>query len=84
MPRLIPPTTAVRASFLEAMAEFRLEGRGGPSDDTVMGREDREQGATWLNRDGFALYVAKLRREAIEETPRPEGWVPATTLWYVE
>jgi len=66
------------------MAEFRLEGRGGPSDDTVMGREDREQGATWLNRDGFALYVAKLRREAIEETPRPEGWVPATTLWYVE
>lgn len=75
---------AVRDSFLEAMAEFRLEGRGGPSDETVMGREEREHGATWLTRDGFGAYVARLLEEALEETPRPEGWVPATTLWYVE
>lgn len=84
MPRLILPTTGVRASFLDAMAEFRLEGRGGPTDETVMGREAREQSENWLSHDGFALYVDELHAEALEETPRAEGWVPATTLWYVE
>ncbi len=84
MPRLVLPTTAVRGSFLEAMTEFRLEGRGGPSDDTQLGREEREYGETWKSHEGFSAYVAKLRDDALQETPRPEGWVPATTLWYVE
>ncbi len=66
------------------MAEFRLEGRGGPSDETVMGREEREYAAAWTSPEGFSHYVKKLREEALEELPRPEGLVPATTLWYVD
>lgn len=32
----------------------------------------------------FARYVAALHAGALEETPRPTGWVPGTTLWYVD
>lgn len=84
MPELVTPTPDVRASFLQAMAEFRAEGRGGSTDDSMIGREHREYAATWDTPDGFAAYVADLRAAAREETPRPEGFVPSTTLWYVE
>ncbi|MGW5360383.1 GNAT family N-acetyltransferase [Actinopolymorpha pittospori] len=84
MPELVTPTPDVRASFLLAMAEFRAEGRGGGTDTSMIGREHREYAATWDTPDGFAAYVADLRAAAREETPRPEGFVPSTTLWYVE
>jgi len=84
VPRLILPTTEVHGSFLEAMAEFRLEGRGRPSDYTVLGREEREYAEAWTSPEGFSHFVNKLREEAHEELPRPEGLVPATTLWYVD
>ncbi|NUO61781.1 MAG: GNAT family N-acetyltransferase [Hamadaea sp.] len=32
----------------------------------------------------FARYVANLLAAPLEETPRPRGWVPATTLWWIE
>lgn len=49
-----------------------------------MGREAWNHGAAWTSRAGFAAYVTKLRDAALEATPRPAGWIPATTLWYVE
>ena len=84
MPDLVAPTTAVRASFLAAMAEFRAEGRGGPSDTSMLGRETRTYGATWASPNGFAAYVADLIADSDEEHPRPDGWVPCTTLWWVD
>lgn len=42
MREFVPPTTEVHASFLAAMAEFAAEGRGGPEDDSMIGREVRE------------------------------------------
>ncbi|MFR9780256.1 GNAT family N-acetyltransferase [Micromonospora sp. MS34] len=83
MPKLTPPTERVRASFLAAMAEFRAEGRGDPQDQTMIGRDLRTHAATWHTAEGFARYVAELRLEEREETPRPAGRVPATTLWWV-
>lgn len=84
MPELVPPTTAVHASFLQGMAEFAREGRGGPDDFTMIGEEIRDNAGTWHDAHAFADYTARLRADALEETPRRPGWVPCTTLWYVE
>ncbi len=67
------------------MAEFRGEGRGGPADNTMIGSEIRAFGHSWSSMpDGFAAYVDWLRSQALEESPRPDGYVPSTTLWWVE
>jgi predicted acetyltransferase len=78
------PTSDVRESFLVAIDELRAEGRGGPDDQTMMGREIREWSGRWESPDGLAAYVAALRSEALEETTRPEGFVPSTTWWWVD
>jgi predicted acetyltransferase len=82
MPELSLPTPSVRESFLAAMQEFRAEGRGGPDDDTMVGREIQDWAGCWDSADGFASYVAALRSEA--QTPRVAGHVPCTTWWWVE
>jgi hypothetical protein len=74
----------VRESFLEAMAEFAAERRGAPVDQTMIGHEIRTFGETWHTTEGFAAFVRSLRAEALEETPRPKGWVPCTTWWWLE
>jgi predicted acetyltransferase len=83
MPQLVRPTTDVQQSFLVAMAEFRAEGRATPADHSMIGHENRKYGDTWHTPEGFATFVTELRADALEETPRPEGRVPCTTLWYV-
>jgi predicted acetyltransferase len=84
MPELGPPTTMVHASFLQAMAEFQAEGRGGVDDHSMIGRETRTYASSWGTPAGFERYVADLLAAALEETPRPTGFVPSTTLWYVQ
>jgi len=81
---LVVPTTRVHASFLAAMAEFSAEGRGSADDETVLGWELREYGASWSTSDGFANFVNMLKRQRLEATPRPAGHVAATTLWWVD
>jgi predicted acetyltransferase len=84
MPTLEPPTVHVRQSFRAAMAGFRAEGRGAPDDETMIGSELRDFGPAWDTEDGFAEFVRWLLDQSLEETPRPEGYVPCTTLWYIE
>ncbi len=84
MPDLSPPTGRVRLSFLAAMAEFQSEGRGGADDDTMLGGEIRGYGSSWATGEGFEEYVRWLRAQALENSPRPEGYVPSTTLWWVD
>lgn len=84
MPELVAPTTRVHVSFLAAMAEFAAEGRGLKPDRSMLGSDLREQAELWASDGGFAAYVAAVRAEALEETPRPDGWVPSTTLWWAE
>lgn len=83
MPELIVPDVRVHQSFLAAMAEFRAEGRGGPHDGTMIGREVREHSGSWEEADGFAAYTAALRSEAWGQN-LPPGFVPSTTLWWVD
>lgn len=84
MAELSVPTVRVAGSFLEAMKEFAAEGRGGPDDDTMIGAEIRQWLGRWGSPEGFAAYVAALRAQSGEETPRPAGWVPCTTWWWVD
>jgi predicted acetyltransferase len=84
VPVLSLPTENVHLSFLAAMAEFRAEGRGEPADRSMIGGELREFGRRWVTSEGFAEYVGWLRSQALEDSPRPEGHVPSTTLWWVQ
>lgn len=84
MPRLVEPTTAVHGSFLAAMAEFAAEGRGGPHDNTMIGRDLATWGRRWADPEVFARYVDELRADARDDLPRPPGLVPTTTRWYVD
>ncbi|MGK5640210.1 GNAT family N-acetyltransferase [Streptomyces sp. URMC 126] len=84
MPRLIKPDVRVHASFVEAMAEFRAEGRGVPEDESMVGRDILRFHPRWRDPEVFAEYVESVRADTREDAPRPAGRVPATTLWYVD
>jgi predicted acetyltransferase len=67
------------------MAEFAAEGRGRPDDDSMVGDEIRGFGGQgWSTPEGFDQYVRSLRGQALEDSARPPGQVPATTLWWVD
>jgi predicted acetyltransferase len=79
------PTVRVRRSFLLAMTEFSNEGRGSATDRTMIGDEIRHFGPSWsATPDEFPRYVEWLVAQAREDSPRAEGYVPSTTLWWVE
>lgn len=82
-PSLSRPNALVHDSFLTGMAEFRAEGRGAPDDDSVLGQQIRCHSDRWTSTAGFADYIAALLAEALPTTPRPEGIVPSTDLWWV-
>jgi predicted acetyltransferase len=82
MPELVAPTVAVRESFLAAMAEFAEEGRRG--DNSMIGRDLATYPSRWETPEGFAAYIEDLRLDALDGTPRRPGFVPQTTLWWVE
>jgi predicted acetyltransferase len=84
MADLVPPTSRVRESFIAALAEFVAEGRGGAGDSTMTGTAIREHGATLAAPDNFERYVQAVRDQALEETVRANGFVPSTTLWWVD
>ena len=66
------------------MDEFRAEGRGEAWDNSVVGDDLRTFGANWSSPEGFAAYVSQLVAQSREDAPRPDGFVPATTLWWIE
>jgi predicted acetyltransferase len=84
MPELIAPNVRVHTSFLQAMDEFRAEGRAATADTSMIGREIRTYGDTWDDPLVFARYCSELIAGARPDTPRLEGWVLSTTLWYVD
>jgi hypothetical protein len=84
MPELILPDPAVQRSFLAAMAEFQAEGRGGPDDNSMLGREIYRWTDRWDDPAEFAAYVRWLRADAAGESARPPGYVPGTTMWWAD
>ena len=84
MPGFSPPVSRVRLSFIGAMEEFRAERRGSATDDTMLGREIREFGLDWQDAERFEAYASYLRDQAREDAPRRPGYVPSTTLWWLD
>lgn len=84
MPELIIPDGRVHASFIDAMTEFQSEGRGVPEDDSVVGQDILQYSPAWSAPDVFAEYIQSVLADGREDSARPEGQVPATSLWYVE
>jgi len=66
------------------MGEFAGEGRGGADDRTVIGRYLREHLGEFGSDAAFGAFVDAVRAQRFEETPRPEGYVPDTELWWAE
>ena len=90
MPELIPPSVRCQASFLVAVQEIRAAGESehttGLSILPPIG--DFEGEAVTLadveDADAFAAFTTRLRQLADPHTWRPEGFVPATHLWWVD
>jgi len=80
MPALIAPDSALRVSFLAAMAEFADEGRTG--DGSGIGGDLEEWTGRWENEKGFAAYVAEKLAE--REGVVRDDWVRCTNLWWTE
>lgn len=80
MPELCVPVFRARSSFLTAMAEFADEGRAG--DSSMVGADLENYGTTWHTDAGFAAYLSDVVAEAV--SPRMKGWVPSTTLWWLD
>jgi predicted acetyltransferase len=83
MPQLSLPVVSVQSSFLEAMDEFVAEGRLSDEDETMIAREAREFRAVWETEAGFADFVARLRADALPDSPRAAWLVPSTTFWWI-
>ncbi|MFI6701139.1 GNAT family N-acetyltransferase [Streptomyces sp. NPDC050509] len=81
MPQFIAPDIRLHASFLDAMEEFVEEGA---VERSLLLHEMEEYAATWHSPEVFAAYCERLNAEPLEETPRIQGWVPCTTLWYAD
>jgi predicted acetyltransferase len=79
MPSLIDPTSDLRESFLAAMAEFQADTDYPPS--WFVTDVDPE---AYRSADAFEAYVRRVVDERSEEHARAVGWVPMTTLWWVE
>jgi predicted acetyltransferase len=78
MARLVPPTVALHAEFVSAVREREpepvrhwLAGDAAGMEELVDGRK-------------FEQYVQQLLAEAEPGPHLPAGWVPHTTLWWVE
>jgi predicted acetyltransferase len=85
MAELILPGARVHLSFLTAMKEFQAEGRGGADDShSMLGREIQLWGGRWEDPAVFAEYTAWLRADARENSSRPPGFVPATSMWWAD
>lgn len=82
MPQLVAPTVRVYRSFLAAMTEFEREGRA--DDGTMIGFELVHFGPAWGRVESFHEYVRWLIDQSAEEAPHPAGYVPSTTLWFVD
>ncbi|HEY9563530.1 MAG TPA: GNAT family N-acetyltransferase [Nocardioides sp.] len=80
MPALVPPTTLVMDSFLEAMDEFVAEA----TTDTQTAGWIEQFADSWRTPAGFAAFVAEIRAQEVDEAAIPAHWVLTSTRWWIE
>jgi predicted acetyltransferase len=70
------PDVRHHMSFIVGLSEFGEQHKDGGSDLL-------EPVTSLIDAGAFAGMVERLRADALEETPRAEGRVPATALWMI-
>jgi predicted acetyltransferase len=65
------------------MAEIQAEGQSRSDDDSNTRQAIRKYANRWADLAEFARYLRELADEARDQSPRPDGRVPQTTLWWV-
>jgi predicted acetyltransferase len=78
--RLITPTATLHDSFLAALREVQAQ----PTADSWIGSGSGLDADVLTDTAAFEAYVARVCAEAFESTPRPVGYVPATTWWAID
>ncbi len=86
---LSDPSSVYQRSYLGAVDEFLAAGEersagllSWPADDSFPGCEFTRDDLA--DQSGFARYADFLRRQRLEETPRPVEYVPSTMLWITD
>ncbi len=69
---LVEPDATFHASYLRARDE-----------DPRLPQSWAADGLDLTRPEAFAELVRRLRADARDDSPRPAGWVPTTTLWWV-
>ena len=72
------PSSRFRASFVEAVTEFRAEGLT----DRTRSDQELEAYGDWASPAGFAAYVDEITDAALDEARLPPGRVASTRLWW--
>jgi predicted acetyltransferase len=70
------PAMTMHDSFVAAVREFQAQDAAPPGHVRGLAADDIEDPRQ------FAEYVDQLCAEPLEETSRPPGYVPQTTLWW--
>lgn len=89
MPELSTPVARVRASFLDAVAQFRAGGESAFAGTATLPPVDGHPGESWSDAQlaepaEFERFVARLVSLADPATELPTGYVHNTQLWWVD
>lgn len=88
MVKLVEPTPRVQESYLRAVAEYRDSLANGehhqPREHDYLHGRFLDGEVAWLEDSAnFLTFTKRVRNDALPDSPRPEGWCPATHLWLV-
>jgi predicted acetyltransferase len=84
MPSFASPHQRYQQSFLSSVQEIIDAGEGEHWTGLTVFGEETHTVEELADPAAFATFTKRLHDLALPETPRPEGKVPETTLWWVD
>ena len=84
MPSFASPHPRYQQSFLSSVQEFLDAGEGEQLTGLTVFGEETHTIEELADMAAFAAFTQRLRDLALTGTPRPEGKVPETMLWWVD
>jgi len=84
MPSFASPHQRYQQSFLSSVQEIIDAGEGEHWTGLTVFGEETYTVEELADPAAFATFTKRLHELALPETPRPEGKVPETTLWWVD
>lgn len=84
MPSFASPHSRYQCSFLASVQEFSDAGEDPRWTGLTVVGEETHQSQELADPTAFSAFTQRLCDLALPETPRPEGFVAMTTLWWVD